>query len=117
MYGRRIYFSKKTLRHTQDVPCKDMPGCIYGSGNVYVPRGFDLNPEFTAFSLCVFRSRAMSGPRKLLPSLLPLLSVEKRVLLPGSSMVLEVSDPRGYGEFVMLLDQEVWSVSELSAPG
>ena len=42
----------------------------------------------------------MSDPRsshKLLPSLLPLLPVENRVLLPGARMVLEVTDPRGYG--------------------
>ena len=34
--------------------------------------------------------------RRLLPSLLPILPMENHVLLPGSSMVVEVNDPRGY---------------------
>ena len=33
--------------------------------------------------------------RRLLPALLPLLPVDNRVLLPGSSMVVHVNDPRG----------------------
>ena len=33
--------------------------------------------------------------RRLLPTLLPLLPVDNRVLLPGSSMVVHVNDPRG----------------------
>ena len=35
------------------------------------------------------------GGRKLLPSLLPILPVVNRVLLPGARMILEVTDPRG----------------------
>ena len=40
----------------------------------------------------------MSGrreKRRLLPTLLPILPVDNRVLLPESSMVVEVNDPRG----------------------
>ena len=39
--------------------------------------------------------RAREKKRRLLPALLPILLVDNRVLLPGSSMVVEVNDPKG----------------------
>ena len=35
--------------------------------------------------------------KRLLPPLLPILAVEDQVLLPGTSMVLQVNDLQGYG--------------------
>ena len=35
--------------------------------------------------------------KRLLPPLLPILAVEDQVLLPGTSMVLQVTDLQGYG--------------------
>ena len=62
---------------------------------------FSINPKLTVLSgpSCLeLVQRAMAdsgGGRKLLPSLLPILPVVNRVLLPGARMILEVTDPRG----------------------
>ena len=49
-----------------------------------------INPIVQAFIMSGRREK-----RRLLPTLLPILPVDNRVLLPESSMVVEVNDPRG----------------------
>lgn len=54
--------------------------------------------KFTILINPIVQTFIMSGrreKRRLLPALLPILPVDNRVLLPGSSMVVEVNDPRG----------------------